>query len=156
MRTPRPLAAAIIAALTLLAVSAAARALDGGVLADYYDNTLIWQNQVTHAVGRIWLNRDGQYYVFYNMGPQARPPDINGPFQVQGRVGAYTLREDGGVYQLCLWPAAPRTRIGAEVQHELFAEGACYRFNLHHPGDVWHESNDTEGRDYKLWLVRGR
>jgi len=125
-------------------------------LSEYYDNTLVWQNQSTRAVGRMWLNRDGHYFAFYNMGPQAKVPDTNGPFQVQGRQGSYTLREQDGHYSLCLWPAAPRMRIGAEVQHELFSEGACYSFVPHKSGELWMEDNDPGSRSYKMWLVKGR
>ena len=140
----------------MLCLAASLRAADGGTLGDYYDNTLIWQNQISRAVGRLWLNRDGRYYAFYNLGSQSRPPDVNGPFQVEGRIGTYTVREDAGQSLLCLWPAAPRTRLGAEIQHELFAENRCYRLPLHRVGDSWTQLDDTDGRAYKYWFVPGR
>jgi hypothetical protein len=56
-------------------------------LHDYFHNTLIWQNQASRATGRIWLNPDGRYYAFYNLGPQPKAPDVHGPFQVEGAPG---------------------------------------------------------------------
>jgi hypothetical protein len=139
-----------------LAIAIPALAADADPLANYYDNTLVWQNQATRAIGRIWLNRDGRYFAFYNVGPQSTPPGTNGPFQVQGREGSYTLRKSAAPYQLCLWPAAPRMRIGAEVARELHAEGACYRFTPREVGAEWNETADPLNRPYKFWLVMGR
>jgi hypothetical protein len=140
----------------MLCLAAPLPAVDGPRLADYYDNTLIWKNLSTGSVGRLWLNRDGRYYAFYNLGPQPRPPDVNGPFQVEGRIGTYTVRDDGGQSRLCLWPAAPRTRLGAEMQHELFAESRCYPLTLHRVGDSWTQQSSTDTREYKYWFVPGR
>ena len=146
----------LAAAAALLPARAQMPGVTRDVLTEYYDNTLIWQDLTTRAVGRLWLDGDGHFFVFYNMGPQPRPPDISGPFQVEGRWGTYTLRHGNGAYQLCLWPAAPRTRIDAEVQHEVFAQSACYPFAAHKPGDVWAQTADTLGRPYRFWLVSGR
>jgi hypothetical protein len=145
-----PLAGACL--LPLCALSAAPAA---DPLANYYDNTLACQNQVSKGVCRVWLNRDGHYFVFYDLGAQAKPPDINGPFRIEGREGTYTLREEAGSYQLCLWVAAPRIRIGAEQQRELYSEATCYAFTPHKVGDSWSE-NDLAGRSNKLWLLAGR
>jgi hypothetical protein len=143
-------------ALLLLGASAVARAADAGPVADYFGNTLIWKNLSTQAVGRLWLDADGTYHVFYNLGPQARPPDINGPFQVEGRLGTYTVRDDAGPLALCLWPAAPRVVLGAEKQRELYAEGRCYPFEPRKPGESWKQSADPTAREYKFWFVPGR
>ena len=144
----------IFAALLLAALPAVAA--DPDPLASYYENTLIWQNQATKAIGRLWLERDGRYFAFYNVGPQSTPPGANGPFQVQGREGTYTLRNGAAPYQLCLWPAAPRVRIGAEAARELHAEGACYRFTPRDVGAMWDETADPLNRPYRFWLVKGR
>lgn len=124
-------------------------------LAGYYDNTLVCQNQTTKAKCWLWLNRDGRYFAFYDVGPQAKAPDINGPFKINGREGTYTLRKDDGKYKLCLWIAAPRPKITAELQQEIFSEAACYAFTPHKAGDTW-TSKDIGGRDYKFWLMEGR
>lgn len=139
---------------TMLAGKASAASPDP--LADYYDNTVIWQNQTSRVIGRLWINRDGKYYVFYNMGAQAKPAGINGPFAAQAREGTYTLRSDEGEYQLCLWPAAPRTNIAAATQRELYAEANCYPFRPRSVGDVWTENGDPLNRPYKLWFMSGR
>jgi len=134
----------------------AAPSTDPDPLANYYRNTLIWQNQTTHAIGRLWLNPDGRYFAFFNMGPQAKMPDTHGPFQVQGREGSYTLRAAGAQYRLCLWPQAPRITLGAQVQGELYAGADCYPLAPHPVGDLWSESTDPAGPVYKFWFVRGR
>lgn len=144
------LAGAMLAVGTLRAAGA------DDPLANYYDNTLIWQNPATHAIGRLWLERDGHYFAFYNVGAQSQPATPDGPFQVQGREGTYTLRTAGSGWRLCLWPAAPRIRIGAEGQRELYAGADCYLFSPHAVGDSWTESADSAGRDYRFWLARGR
>jgi hypothetical protein len=123
---------------------------------NYFDNTLIWQNQATGATGRIWLNPDGRYFAFYNLGPQPRPPDIHGPFQVEGRTGTFTVRSENGAAQLCLSPASPRIELGAQLQHELYSEGMCYGFDPHAVGDSWSATADPLARSYKFWLVKGR
>ena len=46
------------------------------------------------------MNRDGHYYAFYDLGPQAKQPDIDGPFRIEGREGTYTLRTEAGSYAL--------------------------------------------------------
>jgi len=124
-------------------------------LADYYNSTLFCQNQQTQAKCWLWLNADGNYFAFYDVGPQEQMPDTNGPFRINGRDGTYTLREAEGGYQLCLWPAAPRIKITAESQREIYSEGSCYPFNIHKPGDEW-SGQDLVGRDYKFWLMEGR
>lgn len=124
-------------------------------VANYYDNTLTCQNQVTKAVCRVWLNRDGRYYVFYNLGAQPKMPDINGPFQINGRTGTYTIRNDDGQTRLCLWVEAPRIKINAEQQREMYSEATCYPFTPHKVGDKWSEK-DLLGRDLTLWLTEGR
>jgi hypothetical protein len=132
-----------------------ARAADDA-LASYFDNTLVWQNQVSKFTGRLWLNRDGKYYAFYDMGEQSVPPDTNGPFRVQGREGTYTLRGSAAPYQLCLWPAAPRIVIGADKANEVYASGRCYEFTPHAAGEQWNESADPTQRSYRFWLRAGR
>ena len=64
------LSALLGACLLPLLSQAAAPAADP--LAAYYDNTLACQNQVSKAVCRVWLNRDGHYYAFYDLGVQAK------------------------------------------------------------------------------------
>jgi hypothetical protein len=152
--TRRHIVARHFIAAAMLLLTAVAVAAD--FPSEYYDATLIWQNQETKAVGRLWLNPGGKYFAFYNLGPQARPPDITGPFQVQGREGSYTLRTSDGGLQLCLWVAAPRQEIGAEQRHELFSEARCYALSPHHVGEVWSETAASDGRSYKFWLVKGR
>jgi hypothetical protein len=125
-------------------------------LHDYVSNTLIWQNQATRATGRIWLNPDGRYYAFYNLGPQPKAPDVHGPFQVEGRLGTFTLRNETAGSLLCLWPASPRLELKAQQQHELYSESKCYSFAPHTVGDIWEESADPLNRAYKFWLVKGR
>jgi hypothetical protein len=144
-----------IAVACLLPLLSPAAAPPTDPLAAYYENTLACQNQESKAVCRVWLNRDGHYYAFYALGPQAKPPDIDGPFRIEGREGTYTLRAEAGAYQLCLWVAAPRIRIGAEKQRELYSEATCYAFTPHKVGDSWSE-NDLSGRSNKLWLLAGR
>jgi len=119
------LSALLGACLLPLLSQAAAPAADP--LAAYYDNTLACQNQVSKAVCRVWLNRDGHYYAFYDLGVQAKQPDIDGP----------------------------RIRIGAEKQRELYSEATCYGFTPHKVGESWSE-NDLAGRSNKLWLLAGR
>jgi hypothetical protein len=131
-------------------------AVDLSVLRDYFDNTLIWRNQVTGATGRIWLNPDGRYYSFYNLGPQPKPPDSHGPFQIEGRMGTFSLRAESSAPMLCLSPASPRFDLGAQLQHELYSEALCYGFVAHAVGDIWTESADPLSRSYKFWLVKGR
>jgi len=133
-----------------------ASAADSDVLSRYFANTLIWQNQNTHAIGRLWLNADGHYFAFYNLGPQAQMPDANGPFQVQGREGTYTLRHEDAGYQLCLWPAAPRIAIGAQRQGELYAGADCYAFTPHEVGEEWHATLAAGAASYRFWFVSGR
>lgn len=146
----------LLAGGAAIALSVTLAAAEMEPLGSYYDNTLIWQNQTTKAIGRIWLNRDGKYYAFYDMGVQPVPPTANGPYRVQGREGTWTLRNGSAPYQLCLWPRAPRINIGAAVQKELYAEGACYSFTPHAVGETWTENGDTTGRPYKFWFVKGR
>jgi hypothetical protein len=125
-------------------------------LQDYFNNTLIWQNQASGATGRIWLNPDGRYYAFYNLGPQPKPPDVHGPFQIEGRQGTFTLRNEAAGSLLCLWPASPRPELKAQQQHELYSEPMCYPFVPHSVGDIWDDSADPLNRAYKFWLVKGR
>jgi hypothetical protein len=139
----------------LMPLLAPAAAPPADPLAAYYDNTLACQDQASKAVCRVWLNRDGHYYAFYDLGPQAKQPDIDGPFRIEGREGTYTLRSEAGSYQLCLWVAAPRIRIGAEKQREIYSEATCYAFTPHKLGESWNES-DSSGRSIKLWLLAGR
>jgi hypothetical protein len=144
-----------LCATALWLVALPARAADE-TLAAYFDNTLVWQNQVSKSTGRLWLNRDGKYYAFYDMGEQSVPPNANGPFRVQGREGTYTLRGSAAPYQLCLWPAAPRIAIGADRANEVYAGGRCYDFTPHAVGDNWSESADPTNRTYRFWLRAGR
>lgn len=125
-------------------------------LHDYFDNTLIWQNLASGATGRIWLNADGRYYAFYNLGTQPKPPDVHGPFQIEGRFGTFTLRNEAAGALLCLWPASPRTELKAQLQHELYSEAMCYTFIVHAVGDVWNDGADALHPTYKFWLVKGR
>jgi hypothetical protein len=118
----------------LMPLLAPAAAPPADPLAAYYDNTLACQDQASKAVCRVWLNRDGHYYAFYDLGPQAK---------------------QAGSYQLCLWVAAPRIRIGAEKQREIYSEATCYAFTPHKLGESWNES-DSSGRSIKLWLLAGR
>lgn len=148
------LSALLLAGLLPLSLHAAKPATTDP-LANYYENTLACQNQQSKAVCRLWLNRDGRYYVFYDLGPQAKMADIDGPFRIEGREGTFTLRRDGGKYQLCLWVAAPRILLGAEREQELFSEARCYPFTPHQVGDRWSQS-DPAGRDNTLWLLKGR
>jgi hypothetical protein len=129
---------------------------DPPALHDYFRNTLIWQNQASRATGRIWLNPDGHYYAFYNLGPQPKAPDVHGPFQVEGRLGTFTLRTEAFGSLLCLWPASPRLELKAQQEHELYSESMCYPFVSHAVGDIWEESADPLHRAYKFWLVKGR
>jgi hypothetical protein len=124
-------------------------------LVNYYTNTLTCRNEVTKAICRVWLNRDGQYFAFYNLGAQAKAPDINGPFQINGRTGTWTVRPDGNGVKLCLWVAAPRTKILAEQRQEMYSEATCYPFTPHKVGDKWTEK-DLQGRELTLWLTEGR
>ncbi|MGC3982148.1 MAG: hypothetical protein QM808_12905 [Steroidobacteraceae bacterium] len=131
------------------------RAADADPLESYYGNTVACQNQVTKATCRLWLNRDGKYFSFYDVGTQAKMPDSNGPFKINGREGTFTLRKENGNYKLCLWVAAPRIKITAEQQREIYSEGACYPFTPKKVGDSWTEK-DLMGRDVKMWLMQGR
>ena len=72
----------LLLGLALVAPSLGALAADADPLAAYYDNTLVWQNQATKAVGRMWLNRDGRYYSFYDVGVQSVPPGAEGALVV--------------------------------------------------------------------------
>jgi hypothetical protein len=148
-----------LAAAVLGAVAAAPTlAADEDVLGAYFGNTYIWKNQVSNATGRMWLNADGKYFVFFNMGTQAKMPDDhgNGPWQVQGREGTYTLRRGADGMQLCLWPATRRVDIGAAQSGEIYAESKCYDFTPQQVGASWTAKGDAKGRDYKFWLVKGR
>lgn len=124
-------------------------------LADYYANTLVCQNQVTKAVCRLWVNPDGHYFAFFDNGSQPNPPGIEGPFQIEGREGTYTVRNDDGSTQLCLWVAAPRIRLLAESQQQMYSESACYPLAAHKAGESW-LAKDASGRDVKFWLMAGR
>jgi hypothetical protein len=152
----RAVMAPAVLLVALLAMTQPLLAGELTALHDYFENTLIWQNQATGATGRIWLNQDGHYFAFYNLGPQAKAPDVHGPFQVEGRLGTFTLRTEGGASQLCLWPASPRVQLSAQMQRELYSESACYDFAPHAVGDIWTESADPLHRSYKFWLVKGR
>jgi hypothetical protein len=143
-------------ASTLVASAGPLAAEDLTPLHQYFDNTLIWKNQATGATGRIWLNADGRYFAFYNLGPQPKPPDVHGPFQIEGRPGTFTLRAEGSESLLCLWPASRRLELGAQLQHELYSEAMCYEFAPHAIGDSWIEDADPLHRPYKFWLVKGR
>jgi hypothetical protein len=125
-------------------------------LHEYFDNTLIWQNRASGAIGRIWLNPDGRYYAFYNLGPQPKAPDVHGPFQIEGRSGTFTMRNMPAGSLLCLWPSSPRAELKAQQQRELYSEAMCYTFVLHSVGDVWDDSADPLHRAYRFWLVKGR
>jgi hypothetical protein len=143
-------------ASTLVASAGPLLAGDLAPLQQYFENTLIWKNQATGATGRIWLNPDGRYFAFYNLGPQPKPPDVHGPFQIEGRLGTFTLRSEGSSSLLCLWPASPRLELGAQLQHEVYSEAMCYEFVPHAIGDSWDEDADPLHRPYKFWLVKGR
>ncbi len=151
----RRLMALLGAAAVACMLAVPASAADADPLAAYYDNTLVCQNQVTKAKCRLWLNRTGKFYVFYDLGSQPKKPDINGPFQINGREGTYTLRKDGAKYKLCLWPAAPRIYINAEQQREVFTDAGCNDFTPHKLNDSWTDK-DLVGRDVKFWLMEGR
>ena len=141
------------AVLMLVALSSLAA---DDTLGAYFDNTLVWQNQASKSTGRLWLNRDGKYYAFYDVGEQKQPPMADGPFRVQGREGTYTLRGTSAPYQLCLWPAAPRIVIGAEKANEVYAGARCYDFTPRAVGDTWTETADPTNRSYKFYLRKGR
>jgi hypothetical protein len=148
---------ALFAVLSVSCVHAAqpVQAVSVDPLANYYANTLTCRNEVTQAICRVWLNRDGQYFVFYNLGKQPKAPDINGPFQINGRTGTWTVRPDGAGVKLCLWVAAPRTKILAEQQKEMYSEATCYPFTAHKVGDKWTDK-DLQGREVTMWLTEGR
>ena len=147
----------IFASLMTLTASAADKKASAPVdpLANYYSNTLTCRNEVTKAICRVWLNSNGEYFVFYNLGSQSKAPDINGPFQINGRTGSYTVRRDGDGVKLCLWVAAPRIKILAEQNQEMYSAATCYPFTPHKVGDKWTEQ-DLQGRELTMWLTKGR
>ena len=149
--------ARLLAALSLMfaltSISTSANAADP--LANYYGNTLFCQNQETQAKCWLWLEPDGNYYAFYYLGRPDSAPAINGPFTVNGRDGTYTLRGDKENYELCLWPAAPRIKINAEQQQEIFAGDGCYPFEIKKVGSKW-DGADLVGRQVRFWLMEGR
>ena len=125
----------------------------GDPLTGYYGNSLVCQNQKTHAVSHVWFDPDGRYYAFYDLGPQAVPARIEGPFEIEGWEGRYTLAREGAAAKVCL-ATLPAMKLAAERTRELFSEAVCYELAPHHVGDKW--SIEWAGARYTLWLLEGR
>ena len=151
-RTAACSAAAIVAGFSAGVCAAAARN-SSVVLAGYYGNSLVCRNEKTRAICHVWLDADGRYYAFYDLGAQGRPAGIHGPFEIEGREGRYTLRGRSGTFQVCLHPNPPM-KIGAEQARELFSRAACYPLAIHRVGDEWEIG--WHGQRYTLWLLAGR
>ena len=143
----------IAGALAALSVGTVPAATSADALASYYENSLVCQNQKTHAVCHLWLNPDGTYYAFYDLGPQSKPAQIDGPFEIEGREGHYRVVPRPGVLEVCLQPR-PSVRLAAQSAHELFSEAACYAVAPHEVGDKW--VTRWRGARYTLWLLKGR
>ena len=143
----------IAGALAALSVGTVPAATPSDALASYYENSLVCQNQKTHAVCHLWLNPDGTYYAFYDLGPQPKPAQIDGPFEIEGREGRYRVVARQGALEVCLQPQPP-VSLAAESAHELFSEAACYAVAPHKVGDKWEIS--WQGAQYTLWLLEGR
>jgi hypothetical protein len=143
----------IAGALGVLGAGTVAATTWSDPLASYYGNSLVCQNQKTHAVCHVWLNPDGSYYSFYDLGPQPEPAQINGPFQVEGREGRYSVTARSGVLEVCMRPQPP-VLLAAQSAHELFSEAACYPIAHHDIGDKW--VTHWKGAQYTLWLLERR
>ena len=148
---------AAVAALAVITpeVTHVAIAADYTPLQLFFDNTLICQDHDTKAVCHVWFNRDGSYYVFYDLGPQPKPALIDGPFQFEGREGTYLLKVQAAGVELCLRPAIPVVSLAAERTHEFLSEAECYPLALHNVAARWQQA-DRRGREYTFWLMAGR
>lgn len=148
---------AVCAALAAFtpAATPVAIAADFTPLQSFFDNTLVCQDHDTKAVCHVWLNADGSYYVFYDLGTQLKPALIDGPFQFEGREGTYVLKEQAAGVEVCLRPAAPVVSLAAQRAHEFLSEAECYPLALHNVGARWQQA-DRRGREYTFWLMAGR
>jgi hypothetical protein len=149
------LAACAALAVLTVGVTPVAIAADFTPLQSFFDNTLICQDHDTKAVCHVWLNSDGSYYVFYDLGPQPKPALINGPFQFEGREGTYLLKAQAAGVEVCLRPSAPVVALAAQRAHEFLSEAQCYPLALHNVGARWQQA-DRRGREYTFWLMAGR
>jgi len=145
--------AAVVAAGLSAGACAAAVPGAAGVLANYYGNSLVCRNEKTQATCHVWLDADGRYYAFYDLGPRGKPAGIHGPFAIEGREGRYTLSGRSDAFELCLHPR-PAVKLGAERAREIFSQAACYPLSRHRVGDQWEV--EWQGVRYTLWLLAGR
>ncbi len=145
-------AAAVVAGLSADGCGAAVPSASA-VLSHYYGNSLVCRNEKTRAICHVWLDADGRYDAFYDLGAQGKPVGIHGPFEIEGREGRYTLRRRSGAFEVCLQPQPPM-KIEAERAHELFSQAACYPLSRHRVGDQWEV--EWQGVRYTLWLLAGR
>jgi len=144
--------AAVVAGLSAGACRAAVPGASA-VLTHYYGNSLVCRDEKTRAICHVWLDADGRYYAFYDLGARGKPAGIHGPFEIEGREGRYTLRGRSGAFEVCLQPQPPM-KIGAERAHELFSQAACYPLSRRRVGDQW--ELEWQGVRYTLWLLAGR
>ena len=121
----------------------------------YFENSLVCRNQTNGTSCQLWLNKDGTYQVMFNRGPQEAKPSANGPWQLEGRDGTYSMRERDGVSQVCLQPNSGSGSYEVERANEIFASAGCYPLELHSLGEKW-DQKDGAGHTYTMWLVEGR
>jgi hypothetical protein len=121
----------------------------------YFENSVVCRNQANGTVCQLWLNVDGTYQVAFNRGPQALKPSVDGPWQIEGRDGRYSMRVRKGVTQVCLQPNMGSGSYEVERANEIFASSGCYPLDTHQLGDKW-EQKDGADHVYTMWLVEGR
>lgn len=121
----------------------------------YFHDSVICKDTVTYTSCQLLLDADGRYTVAFDRGRQTLAPSIDGPWQIEARVGHYVLRSFKGAAQLCLTPDGGSGSYESERVGEPFAGAGCYPFALHQTGEQWILTDD-QGRAIKIWLVAGR
>lgn len=148
---------AALAAVAVLGAAAVPATAEPDPLSSYYFNSLVTQNRTTKAMAHLWLNQDHSYVVVFDLGPQSRPLDIDGPYRVEAWMGTYTVKKTSAGVQVCLTPekAPPRKIFVVRDRGELFAAAGCYDIAPRRIGETWVQS-DSQDRQYDLWFLANR
>jgi hypothetical protein len=120
----------------------------------YLGNTLVCQDTTDGATGRLWLNADGSYRIFYDRGHPTVPQSATAP--IEERQGTYTTSFGLNGNEVCMTPDASIVQRGQiEQDGEIYAGSACYPLPLKAVGQTW-TTTDAAGHSYRMWLQQGR
>jgi hypothetical protein len=122
----------------------------------YYGNTLFCQIRDSATQCRLWIDPDGRYKLFYDLGPQLAPADVNtGPWRFESQEGHYRIQSNIAGPQLCLTPNLQPVKLVIVSEHMLYADARCYDLAAHELGERWNQ-RDSMARQYSFWLLKGR